>query len=101
MIICRTFVVEFFKRCGILDGGGGTTVEKMSGGGEGFGPIWWRHVGMKEEGADRIVESTKNAFRFAILLRGVWTRKPKEDAVVGKEFGGYVVNKFGAIVRLN
>lgn len=49
----------------------------MSGGGEGFGPIWWRHRSLNEDGANDVVGCANGTLRFAILWRCVRTGKAK------------------------
>jgi hypothetical protein len=46
----------------------GTTVEKVGGGGERFGPPLGWHGRMEENGADAIVESAKDALCLSVLL---------------------------------
>jgi hypothetical protein len=55
---------------------------------------------MKQEGADAIVESMKDAFSATVLLRGVGTCETKDRAVSSKERANGVVVKLFSIVGL-
>jgi hypothetical protein len=55
---------------------------------------------MKQEGADAIVESTKDAFSATVLLTRVGTRETKDRAVSSKEGANGVVVKLFSIVGL-
>ena len=54
--------------CGVSGGFARTSVEKVCGCGEGFSPPLGRHGGMDEKGANAVIDGTKYALSFAILL---------------------------------
>lgn len=43
-------------------------VKKICRGGEGLGPIRWRHVCLEQEGAHHIIDGAKSALGLPILL---------------------------------
>jgi hypothetical protein len=59
-------------------------IEKEGGSGESFSPIGWRHVCMKRKGAGDAIKGTDGALGLAILLRSIWAREMKVDAMLGK-----------------
>ena len=55
----------------ILYRGGGAPVEQICGSCQGFSLVWWWHGGMEQQSADGVVDGTKYAFGFAILLGSI------------------------------
>lgn len=68
---------------------------------EGFDPKRRWHARLKTKYANNIVHHTNNTFRLAVLLGGVWTRKPKVDAAGGSELVESTVVKFTTVVALD
>ena len=56
---------------------------------------------MEQEGAHNVINCAKSALSPPILLRGVWTRHPKDDTVGEEERAGRGMIEFTAIVALN
>jgi hypothetical protein len=69
---------------GEVDGLTRADIEKEGGSGESFGPIGRWHVCLKKKGAGDVVKSTDGALGLAILLRSIWARETKVDAMLGK-----------------
>jgi hypothetical protein len=63
--------MEGKERCAHVEGFGREPVEEKCSGGECVSPIGGRHRGLEEKSASNVIEGTKSAFGFAILLRGV------------------------------
>jgi hypothetical protein len=59
---------------------------------ESFYLVASRHRGMKQQGADHIIDGAKRALDFTILRRGVWVGHPQYNPTGGKEcVGGGIV----------
>ena len=56
---------------------------------------------MEQEGAHNVINCAKSALSPPILLRGVWTRHPKDDTVGEEERARRGMVKFAAVVALN
>lgn len=78
----------------------GANVDEKSSGGEGIRPKTWGHVGMKQEGADAIIEGAKDAFSATVLLRSVGTRETENSAMSSKKSTDSEVVKFFAVISL-
>ena len=77
-----------------------TDVKKEGGGGKSIRPKPRRHVGVKEQRADTVINSANNALSAAILLRRVRASEAKDGAVRRKEVADSSVVKLFAIVSL-
>lgn len=86
--------------CVQLFGLAGATIEKKSGGGEGFNPERNGHGGMDEKNTYAVVESPEDAFDLAVLRGCIWTREAKDGAGRGVERAERVVVKLAAVVSL-
>jgi hypothetical protein len=58
-------------------------------------------LGLNKQGMNDVVYREKRSFGFAILGRGIWTRKIKKYAMREKEGAIASVVKFTTIVTLN
>ena len=65
--------MESIERDALVDGLGQEPIMKNNGGVEGLDPITRGHARLHQKSASDIVESSNNAFSFAVLLRGIWT----------------------------
>ena len=59
----------------ILDGRTGVPIQEIGGRAEGLGPVRRRHVRMKEQSANDVIQRSKNMLGLAILLGGVRARE--------------------------
>jgi hypothetical protein len=96
---------EMVVWCVLPTGATRPNVDEKSGGGEGIRRKAWWHVGMKQEGADAIVEGAdaivegaEDAFSATVLLRSVGTCET-EDCAMSSEEGakGEVIKLFSII----
>lgn len=67
------------KRCDGCSRFGGPTVKEICHHGESFGPVVRRHIVLKQQGMDNVVESSNDMLGFPILLGHVGTRQTVED----------------------
>lgn len=75
-------------------------IEKICSGVESLCPVLGWHGGLKKKGTNNIIDSTKRTFSFAILRRGVGTRKTEKNAMVKKEGVIFNIIKFTTIITL-
>lgn len=76
-------------------------IEEKRCGSESIRPVAGWHVGMKEEGADAVVECAKDMFGATVLLRGIWASEIKKNyAMVRKERTECEIVKLFSIVSL-
>jgi len=68
-------------RRGEAEGLGWQDVNQDSRRGKGLDPIGGRHGGLKQQGANNIINRANNAFSFTILGRGVRARHAKMNAL--------------------
>ena len=62
---------------GEVEGLGRQNVKEGGRRGEGLDPVAGRHGGLKQQGANDIINGANNTFGFTILRRGVGTRHSK------------------------
>lgn len=67
---------------------------------ESFSPISRRHLSLKEERSDGIIDCPNHALRHAVLLRGARTGKSKRDTLLSKVFLEVDVVVFPSIIAL-
>jgi hypothetical protein len=60
-----------------------------------------RHRGLKQQGADHIIDGAKSVLGFTVLWRGVWAGQPQDDPTRGKECAGRGIVKLPATVTLD
>lgn len=80
---------------------GGVSVDEVCGGVKRFNPEGSGELGLKQHGANNVIEGTKDAFGFTILRRGVGARHPKVNTIGEKEGASGGVVKLTAVVALN
>ena len=91
----ETGVGDFFA-----DGGGGASVQQISGYSKGFGLVGWWYRGLQKEGSDGIIQGAEDAFGFTVLRRCMWAGATQQDALGSEEGGDGVVHELRAVVRL-
>ena len=65
-------VVESKKRCKAAEGRSGVTVKEVGGSMEGFNLVDRWQAALEKKRAHNIINGTKSALGFTVLLRGVW-----------------------------
>jgi hypothetical protein len=85
LVIRRQCTEEEMMRSEVAAGATWADIKKESGCGECVGPETRRHVGVKEEGANAVIESAEDTFGATILLRSVWACEAKGGAMSGEE----------------
>lgn len=78
----------------------GAKVEEKGGRPKSFDPVGNGHGCLNEQGAEYIIRGAKGALSLAILRRGVWAGKSKDNAMLEKQVAIASVVKFSAIVTL-
>jgi hypothetical protein len=76
-------------------------IQQISSSVESVYPVASRHRGLKQQGADHIIDGAKSALNFTIMQRGVWTRHPQDDPTRGKKYVGGGVVKLTTVVTLD
>ena len=69
--VIRWRAVQQREGIAILDGRTGVPIQEIGGRAEGLGPVRRRHVRMKEQSANDVIQRSKNMLGLAILLGGV------------------------------
>jgi len=101
VIIGRRFAQKGKVRRGEVEGLGRQNVNEGGRRGEGLDPVAGRHGGLKQQGANDIINRANNTFSFTVLRGGVGTRHSKMNAPSEEERAGSGVIKLFAIVALN
>jgi hypothetical protein len=60
-----------------------------------------RHRGLKQQGADHIIDGAKSALDFTVIRKGVWGGHPQDDPTGGKECTGAGIVKLSTVVTLD
>jgi len=92
---------EGMVRRGESEGLGWQNVNQDSRRGKSLDPIGGRHGGLKQQGANNIINRANNAFSFTILGRGVRARHAKMNALGEEERPSAGVIKLLPVVALN
>jgi hypothetical protein len=71
---CNT--VKSGIRAGDADRFGREAIQQVRSGMEPFNPIMSQHRGLKQQGADHIIDGMKSVLDFTVLRRGVWIGHP-------------------------
>lgn len=85
---------------GIGIGFGRADIGKICSGVESFCPVLGWHGGFKKKGTNNIIYSTKRTFSFAVLRRGIGTRKTKKNAMLKEEGAVFSIIKFTTVITL-
>jgi hypothetical protein len=76
-------------------------IQQVGSGVEPFYPVASWHRGLKQCGADHIIDGVKSALSFTILRRGVWAGHSQDDPTRGKGHMGSGVVELTAVVTLD
>jgi len=68
---------------------------------ESLDPVGWRHGGLKQQGANNIIDGANNAFSFTILRRSVGAGHAEMNAAGEEECPGAGVVKLASVVTLD
>jgi hypothetical protein len=68
---------------------------------EPFYPVVSQNRSLKEQGAQHIINGTKDALDFTVLWRSVWTRHPKNHPIGGEEYVRGGIIELGTSVALD
>jgi hypothetical protein len=68
---------------------------------ETFYPVASQHRGLKQQGADHIIDGAKGALGFTVLQRGVWVGHSQDDPTGGKKCTGGVMVELTTVVTLD
>jgi hypothetical protein len=72
MRVSRSYGKQGEKRAWRGNSFSGNAVEEVCGGVKRFNPKSSRHVSLKKQGANNIINGANNAFNFTVLWRRVW-----------------------------
>lgn len=93
--------IESKEWCKAAEGRGWVTILEIGGSVKGVSPIDRGKAALKEQRAHNIIDGTKGALGFIVLLGSVWARHAKDGTVGEKERAGRRVVELTAIVSLD
>jgi hypothetical protein len=64
-------------------------------------PVVSRHKGLKQQGADHIIDGVKSTLSFTVLRKGVWVGHPQDDPIGSKECTGGGIVELTTVVTLD
>jgi hypothetical protein len=76
-------------------------IQQVHSGVEPFYPVASWHRGLKQQGADHIIDGVKSTLDFIVPWRGVWARHLHDDSTGGKECVGGGIVELMTIVTLD